>query len=82
MNIDELVKGIQVIRKYYDDPNGYKCDAEHDIFYMNRTDRPIECNDLNTLIDLGWFQDDAYLGDDDEFNVEHYDTSETWAAHV
>lgn len=80
MKTSAIIEGLTILEKYRDKPDGYNCGAEHDVLYADATDRPVEQPDLDRLIELGWFQEDAYTDDDaDEFVAVHYDPSECWA---
>lgn len=81
MKIDYFLDGIQILRKYYHDPNGYHIGAEHDKVYVYATDIPVNPEDLKKLCDLGWFQE--IDGDDeDEYSPEKYDQDESWATFM
>jgi len=56
MNLKNFLDGINIIRKYYDDQNGYHLGAEHDQFYLYETDRFVSEKDQSLLRELGWFQ--------------------------
>lgn len=79
MRTKDIIEGLQILQKYRDDQDGFDCGAEHDVFYVYATDRPVESSDIDRLIELGWFQEVSY-GDDDEFAAKHYDPEESWAA--
>jgi hypothetical protein len=79
MKTENLIEGLQILAKYRDKP-GYDVGAEHDAIYAFATDRPVERADLERLIELDWFQEDAEY--DDEFTAEHYAPEESWTAYV
>lgn len=81
MNIENFIEGATILRKYFD-KHGYQMGAEHDVVYIYATDRPVEPADLQRLIDLGWFQEEADYDPDDGFKVENYDPEESWTAYV
>lgn len=77
MILSKFIEGLNILRKYYKE-DGYKICAEHDIFYAYSTDSPLSPEDLQKMIDLGWFQEGLSSGD--EFAASDYDPGEGWAA--
>lgn len=59
MDLKRFVDGINILRPYYDNPDGYHIGSEHDEFYMYPTDKPLSDEDLRELLTLGWFQPDG-----------------------
>ena len=78
MEIKNIIEGLQILLPYYDDPDGCKTGADHDVLYAYSTDKPLSKENLDKMIELGWFQEEADLGGDDEFEKEHYDPEESW----
>lgn len=81
MGLKNLLDGIEILRKYYNNPDGYNMAAEHDIFYMYSTDRPIINDDLMTLISLDWIQEEN-VDENGDFTIENYSSDEGWAFYV
>lgn len=81
MNIKNLVEGINLLRKAFNDPDGYHIGAEHDAFYVYETDRPLSDEEAQKLIDLGWFQE-GISDPSKDFTLEDYDSAESWCAYV
>ena len=85
MRTKNVIEGLKILQKYWDDEtgSGYNTGAEHDTIYADATDKPVEPTDLERLIELGWFQEDApaYDGTED-FQAKHYDPEESWACYV
>ena len=81
MNTRELIEGLTILDKYRNTPGGYNCGAEHDVIYAYPTDKPVEKDDLNRLVELGWCQPDVFT-DGSDFAPEDYDWEQTWAAYV
>jgi hypothetical protein len=79
MKTKDIIEGLTILERYRDKPDGYNCDAEHDVLYAYATDRPVEQPDLARLIELGWFQEVEYDEDDGEFTANVYDPEEAWA---
>lgn len=71
MTLNNFLAGIDIVRPYYDDPDGHHIAAEHDIFYLYATSRPMSEEDVKGMRVLGWFQEG--IGD-------VYDPNEGWAA--
>ena len=80
MNLNNFTQGILTLSKYYDDSDGYCISAEHDIFYMYATDKPLSSKDVKAMIDYGWLQEEADY--EDEFEPKHYMPDEGWAAYT
>ncbi len=79
MKLNDFVDGITILRLYFDDPDGYHVEAEHDVFYMHATDRPLTPEDSAKMFALGWFQPSA---EEDEGEKSAYDPGEGWAAYT
>lgn len=75
MNLKNLIEGINILKKYYADPDGYHLSAEHDIIYLDATLNPVSEDDIKTLFGLGWFQEG--VSDDEPYNLY-----ESWCAYV
>ena len=59
MNLKNIREGIDIISKYYDDPEGYHTGADHDQFYRWETDRPVSDEDKARLDELGWMYEEG-----------------------
>jgi hypothetical protein len=83
VKLSELIDGLNILVKYFDDPDSYNVGAEHDVIYVYPTDRPVDKEDVKALIELGWFQEDVEIDDDDaDFSPEHYSPEETWSHYT
>lgn len=82
MRLSNLIEGLKILQPYYNNPDGYHVGAEHDQFYAYATDRPLPETAVDRMVDLGWFQPDAEVGNDEDFGIEHYSVSEAWSAYV
>ena len=86
MKTKDIIEGLQILQKYRDKQDGYDTGAEHDILYAYKTSRPLEPQDLARMVELGWFQEAADYGDDEEtggdFGVKHYDPDESWTCYT
>jgi hypothetical protein len=80
MNTKNIVKGLQILQKYMKDKEGYNISAEHDVIYFHVTDYPIPNSDLEELVNLGWFQENAEY--EDEFTIWSYDPASGWTCYV
>lgn len=57
MKLSNLLKGVQILRPYYDDPDGYhNMVAKHNQFFMWATQRPLSDIDAAAMFELGWNQ--------------------------
>jgi hypothetical protein len=77
MMLKNLVEGIEIMRKYYDDPDEHHHTCEHDEFIMFPTDNRISEEDYEVLVALDWYQPEV-ANDDHEYNF--YDQEESWVA--
>jgi hypothetical protein len=80
MELGNIIDGLQLLRQYYNDQNGYKTGADHDVLYAYPTDRPISPEDVKRLAELGWYQPEVAVGEDYGWKPENYDPGEGWAA--
>lgn len=55
MKLGDFLAGIEILRKYYNEPDGYHLAAHRDEIGLYPTDRPISSEDMQRMIDLGWF---------------------------
>jgi hypothetical protein len=78
MKLSNFMQGLEILRAFYNDPNGYHIGAEHDIFYAYATDKPLTTEALEQLVALGWFQENR--SSDGEFRVSDYAPDEAWSA--
>jgi hypothetical protein len=69
MKTSNIIKGMQILQKYYNSDNQYVCSAEHDIIYMFETDTEVSEEDISILEELGW-------------NNEEEDCDGSWCCNV
>jgi hypothetical protein len=74
VNFSKFVDGLNILKQYYDNLNGFHMGSEHDTFYTYRTDRPLTESDVEAMKALGWFQPEP--------KGEDYDPEEGWAAYT
>lgn len=55
MKMSSLIQGLSILSDYFDE-DGYRTCAEHDILFVNETDRPVGPNDEARLKTLGWIK--------------------------
>jgi hypothetical protein len=82
MKLGKFIQGLDVLRNFYDNPNGYHLGAEHDQIYVYATDSPLPAESVKFLVELGWFQPGVNIGEDDDFKAEHYVPDEGWSVYV
>lgn len=80
MKLDAFIEGLQILQKHYAKPDGYHIGAEHDQFYAYATTTPLEPQEVERMLDLGWFQPDAEYDHGDEMKPSDYDATEGWSA--
>lgn len=78
----KIIEGLNILQPYYNNPEGYNLGAEHDIIYIYPTDNPVPEPLVKRLCDLGFFQEDVEIGEDEDFGPKHYDPEKGWAAFV
>jgi len=79
MKTIDLMAGLHTLLPYYDNVDGYHTSAEHDVLSTYPTDRPLSEDDVQRMLDLGWFQEDSEWEDSDEMKATDYKTDESWA---
>jgi hypothetical protein len=72
MTTAKIIEGLTILEKYHNHPDGYNCDAEHDVLHAHRTDRPLKADDLSRMIAIGWLQERRDL------QTDGYDPEEGW----
>lgn len=75
MSLKDFIDGMEIIKMYYDDLEGYHIGAEHDQIYLYETNRPITPEHREMLKELDWFQPE--LDEEDE-----YDPNVGWSSFV
>lgn len=80
MNLKGMLAGIQTAQPFYEKPEGYHLGAEHDQIWLYKTDRPMDTEAVQKMIDAGWFQEDVEY--DDEFKAANYDPEESWTCYT
>ena len=73
MKLKNFIEGLRILQPYYLGCDGYHIGADHDQFYVYRTDSPLTPEDIEKMRDLGWFQPDAP-------NDNEYDPADSWSA--
>jgi len=78
-----IIDGLEVLLKYYDNQEGCHNGAEHDAFYADPTDEPLWPEDVRKMIvDFGWTQE--YEGRDygEAFSIDDYQPDESWVFNL
>lgn len=73
MTLRELVEGIEILRKHYNDPDGYHVGAEHDQIFLWATDTPLSEEEVAQMRELDWFQSETN-------EEEGYSPDDGWSA--
>lgn len=79
MNLKNFIAGIEIIKQYYNNQEGYYLRSEYEQFFLYETDRPITPEHVEMLKELDWFQ--PYADEDDEGESE-YDPNIGWSAFI
>ena len=74
MKLSNFLEGIEILKFYYKDPNGYHLNAEHDEITLSATDYTLPADEVAKLHALGWHQS----GCDSE--QHEYSVDENWSA--
>lgn len=74
MNLRNFLRGAEILRSHYNDPDGYHIGAEHDQVYFYETSSPLSDAEYVEMIGLGWFQPDCEEG--------VYSHADGWSAFV
>lgn len=77
MILSKFIEGLNILKPYYNDGDGYHLGAERDEFYAYKTDNPLSDEDFKKMRSLGWFQTQ-----DDGDDSDSYDPEEGWMAFV
>lgn len=78
MQLKNIIDGLLILLPYYDDPNGFHINAEHDQLYAYATDRPLSNVDVDKIRALEWFQPDQEHNEDG--GIPKYDPESGWSA--
>jgi len=73
MKLNKILEGIQIIQKYYDNPDGdgFYMESERDLILMTPTHKEMALKDFKKLKELGWFQE-----------TEEFDMDALWQAYL
>lgn len=55
--LTKFMKGLEILSKYYDNPDGFHLGADHDVIYLYRPEREISDDDRVALEKLGFAQE-------------------------
>lgn len=75
-----FIEGLNILQKYMKDDEKQNLYCHRDVFYFNKTDNRISNTDLDKLVNLGWFQEDAEYEDD--YTIFSYEPSCGWTWYV
>ena len=84
MKVQEIIESLTILEKYRNPENKNKHTIGTDresIIYAEPTDIVMDEQDIESMIELGWFQEEC-LDQDGVFKVEHYSVDEPWNAFV
>lgn len=83
MTTKEVIEGLEILRPYYDKPDGHNIGADHDVIYAYATQRPLSDADVERMIALGWHQEHDGRGDyEEDMTLKDYRMEESWNAFV
>ena len=80
MRLSNFINGINILRPYYDDSDGFHIGAEHDQFYAYATDRALSPEDQKAMCELGWFQPESGFSEDSD-GID-YAPEDGWSAFI
>lgn len=78
MSLKNFVEGVETLKPYYDNPDGYHLGAYHDAIYLYATDKPLPAEGVAKMIELGFFQEGGAGTEDDA----EYDAEASWCFYV
>lgn len=78
MKLNAFIDGLNILRTHFEDGDGFHIGAEHDQFYVYKTDTPLDSGEVGMLRDLGWFQPE--VEEDENGDAGPYDPEEGWSA--
>lgn len=78
MNLKGFLAGVEILRPFYKDPNGYHLGADHDVIYVYATDDPLPQEAVVKMLDLGFHQESGAA----EGSPQDYRPDESWWAYV
>lgn len=78
MRLSNFIDGLNTLRPYYTDGDGFHIGAEHDQFYAYKTDKPLTPEDQKRMVALGWFQPKSGMSEDSD----EYAPDNVWSAYT
>ena len=78
MDLKRFIDGIEIIRRYYNKPDGHHISAEHDAFFLYPTDRLLSADDLAAVVALGWLQEGVDFDEAKDDLTAAYMPGEGW----
>lgn len=83
MKLSNFIGGLEILRKYFEH-DGYHIGAEHDVVCVYATDVTLSDEDVQKMVELGWFQRGGAISasESDSGVAGVYDPSEAWMAFV
>jgi hypothetical protein len=84
MKLSNFINGLEIAKKYYRGHDGYHVGADHDVVYLYATHTGMNSQDIQAMIDNGWFQscEDTGLDGGEEFTAGHYVSNASWRAYT
>jgi len=82
MGLNNLIEGLEILRLYYKNPNGYHIGSEHDTIYMYVTNVPLIAVHIQAMIDNGWVQNVSRSSECGKMVVSDYDPEESWVFYT
>jgi len=81
MRLNAFMEGLEIFARHFNDTSGFHLAAEHDQFFLYKTDSPLTEEELEVVNELGWFQDEVPYDDETEERGP-YDPDEGWSCFV
>lgn len=78
MTTDELIKGLQILQPYYDNPGEFNTGTGYDVVYAYPTNKPVSEEDILKMVELDWDQEHDYDEGEDELSLSDYRQDESW----
>lgn len=82
MNLKGMVNAISIAREFYEQPDGYHLNAEHDQIWLAPTDRPMPPDAVAAMIAAGWHQEHGERDYGKDMTVSDYRADESWTCYT
>lgn len=82
MNLKGMLAGILTAQPYYEKPDGYHLNAEHDQIWLAATDKMMDAPDVQKMLEAGWHQEHDGRDYGKDMTVADYRSDESWTCYT